>query len=87
METILDTTLALAGFTIIGVIASTIIEVLQTNLSPLQTKCVTLIISIVIGALIAWGWDKEIMTTILWTLGSASTIYGLFLKQSNEFSR
>ena len=84
MEQIIDLTLLIAGFTIVGVFTSTLIEILQENLSKNKTKLLTIFICLLVGGLITWLYNSAYLQTVLWVLGSASTFYAFIFKDSKN---
>lgn len=84
METIIDLTITLTSFGIVGALASTFINVLKDNFSPNKTKLLTIVVSLLFGGLITWLYSTPYLYTVLFVLGSASTIYGFIMKDTNE---
>lgn len=72
------------SFGIVGALVSSFINVFKDNLSKSKRKLLTVVISLIFGALIAWLYKTEYVQTVLFVLGSASTIYGFILKDEKR---
>lgn len=84
MESIIDLTITIMSFGIVGALVSSFINVFKDNLSKPKRKLLTVVISLIFGALIAWLYKTEYVQTVLFVLGSASTIYGFILKDEKR---
>lgn len=84
MESIIDLTITIMSFGIVGALVSSFINVFKDNLSKSKRKLLTVVISLIFGALIAWLYKTEYVQTVLFVLGSASTIYGFILKDEKR---
>lgn len=69
---------------VVGALMSFLIQSIKNKFgdTSMSTKILTVVLSIVVGAGYSFARNTVYWTTILTVLGSASTVYALFLKPS-----
>ena len=76
----IDFTITIMSFTIVGALTATLINIFKDNLSKNQTKLFTIGLSLALGGFGAWLFQSEYADAVVMVLGGASAVYGLILK-------
>lgn len=70
------------GIAVVGAILSVVIELIKGESSnPLYTKIATLVLAIITAGAYVWVRSTPYFETVVLVLGTASTVYGFFLKK------
>lgn len=70
------------AISVVGALLSLTIEWIMKEVSnPLLSKVVTLVLAIITAGLYVWVRSTPYFETVILVLGTASTVYGLFLNK------